>query len=229
MPKPYVIPKKCPPELKRLIEHFGSKEKAFREIHVDKGRMGRVVDGKEEMPADWPARVEKALGGGDEGPKFVPWDGTFATLQLKKRTGAPCRVYKNVPSMVIKLMEKFEGNVSAAARASGTTGNTIQSMIEGKTTFDDRRQRIVFEGLFGVPAGDAEAQGPDQYRKGIAICIVPSKNYDRVRDVAGLLKGKVFFKLSTPVGWLVIYELKPMDARKFKVIAGRDCQKIVCP
>jgi hypothetical protein len=103
-------------------------------------------------------------------------------------------------------------------------------MVTNKTAFDEKRQRIVFEGLHGVPAQrDQEPEGFDEFRKGMAICVVPSKNYDRVRDLVELMKGSVMFKLSTASGWLVVYELKPQDARKFKRFAARDCTKIVCP
>jgi hypothetical protein len=163
-------------------------------------------------------------------PEFVPWDGTKKPWTRPARANIKAKKFNSVPSMVVDLVLKHDGNVSAAGRACGVTGNTIMSLIEGVTAFDDKRQRIVFEGLHGIrPPRAKEPEGYDEYRKGMAICVIPAKNFDRVRDVADLLKGSIMFKLSTTAGWLVIYELTPQAARNFKRIAARDCTKLFCP
>lgn len=230
--KTYEIPSKCPPQLKALIEHFGTKEKAHRMIHVDKQTFTRVVNGGEPMPDNWVQRVERALRGeGQEGeaPKFVPWDGTTRAWSMRGRNGGKGRSFKKVPSMLVDLLDKNDGNISKTARACGTTGNSITTIIEGKVEFSDKRQRMVFGGLHGIPVADGDVEGPDEFKLGMAIVQVPAKNYDRVRDMALLLHGRVLFKTSTAVGWVVIYAIKGNDAKMFKRLAERDCSKIVCP
>ena len=183
-----------------------------------------------------PKKTEKktkeasALESHDAGPTFTPWDGAKSNWVMPKRGSNPSRIFKNVPAPVIELLGKHNNNVSAAARAVGTTGNTITAMIENKTEFNDKRQRMIFEGLHGVPASRMdEVDGPDQFRRGLAVVVVNSKNYDRVKDLVDLLDGEFMFRVGTPAGWVVMYGMKSNDARKFKRIAARDCIKIVCP
>ena len=236
MPRTYQVPKGCPPELKALIEKMGTKVATFNAMNVSKDTFTRVVSGGEKMPEHWHALIEQvergetiAPGGQRDEPAFKPWDGKKRSWTAKVRGQKKARIFKNVPSMVADLLDKYDGNISAASRACGVTGNTLTSMIDNKNEFNEKRQRIVFEGLNGVPAGSADKEGPDQYRMGIVLALMQSKNYDRVRDVAEILKGSVLWKMGTPVGWFVVYKLKGEDARQFKRIVERDCSKVACP
>jgi hypothetical protein len=229
MPKKYEVPKGCPPELKALIEKLGTKVNALRAIGVSKEVFTRVVNGGEKMPSDWLEKIERAMKGEQAGPQFVPWDGTKRTVSIPARTGRKGKSFKNVPSPLAELLEKHDGNISAAGRAAATTSNTILAMVQGDTEFNEKRQRMIFEGLHGVPATVSEDGGPDRYSLQMAIVQVASKNYDRVYDVAELLNGRMIFRTSTPVGWLVIFRIKGDDARKFKKLVARDCSRVVCP
>jgi hypothetical protein len=231
MPKIYQPPKGCPPALKALIEKLGTKVNAVRALGVAKDTFTRVVNGGEPMPSDWAEKIERAMKGesSETGPVFKPWDGTKRNVTIPARTGRKGKTFKNVPSMLADLLEQHDGNISAASRAAGTTGNTIMAMISGGTEFNEKRQRMVFSGLHGVPLVGGDVEGPDTFKLGIAIVQVPSKNYDRVRDVAALLHGRVLFKTNTPVGWLVVYQIKGEDAKMFKRLSERDCSKITCP
>jgi plasmid maintenance system antidote protein VapI len=234
MPKVYQIPKGCPPELRELIETMGTKQKVFSALGVPKDTFTRVVNGGEKMPDSWLSRIEQVKHGGamrgpDAAPDFVPWDGTTRSFTLPARGGKKGAIFKKAPSMAVDLLEKFEGNVSKAARSMGVTSNTLRTIVDGSVEFDGRRQRLVYAGLHGGLPAMNDVEGPDQFSLGMAVVLVAAKNFDRVRDVADLCDGRVLFKLSTPIGWFVVYKMKEADARKFKRVAERDCSKLVCP
>jgi len=84
-------------------------------------------------------------------------------------------------------------------------------------------------GVTAAPSHSTMGQDYDKYTLGLAICLFSAPAFDRINDIADILNGRLVFKKSTKSGWLVIYKLGKEDLHKFKKLALRDANEIVCP
>jgi len=241
------LPETCPLPLAELINAAGGREAAGKIVRAGGNTLSQVIRGERPMLPEWGQRIEEYFAGvknegGDGGsqpegislealaasPEFVPWDGTRRTVTPIAKKGSKSKPVKNVPTPLADLIEKHKGNLTAAAKAMGYQALTsIYPVLKGTRKFDEKQQRRVYEALHGNAA--VFGREPDRYSLDMAIVQLQAKNYDRVNDIAGLLNGRIIFRMNTSSGWLIIYRLKSEDARKFKRIALRDSQKIVCP
>lgn len=248
-PKRPTIPANCPPMLAELIQKMGAKKPVIRLLGTSDGTFYPVLSGAVQMPPAWIVKIKAALGqslfptsedmGGEEHPQeqdapqvpqFVPWDGKRVTAMVNSHPGKPQRAIKNVPEPLAKLLDKHGGSISAAARAMGYSSGGLAPTIEGKAEFTDKRQRKAHDALYGAaPAFSAQNEEPDKFTLGQAIVLTKAVGFDRVQEIADILSGRLIFKMNTSAGWLLIYKMGIDDLPKFKKIAMRDAQRIVCP
>lgn len=241
-----IIPDKCPPLLADLIRLKGSKAQAWRVLGTSEGTFYKIITGRGEMPPEWIVRAKAALGvpvigapvehspepNAPQAPPFVPWDGKAkGTFQTRAHGKSKARTIKNVPQPLLDLMAKYNGVVQRASAAVGTTGNTLFKWIEGEIQFDETRQRKVHAATHGMPASNDFSLGEqfDKYTLGLAICLLKGGNFDRIADIADILNGRLVFRKNTSGGWLLVYKMATEDLLKFKKLALRDANEIVCP
>lgn len=245
------LPNTCPIEIVDLIKAVGSKAKAQKVLRAGWEPFRDVVAGTKPMPADWQdkitrffveragvspndavvAHVNDAPAPVQAGVPFVPWDGAVHAVTFPAARGQKKRVAKKCPVPIYELLSKHGMNISAACRDLGVSTGSLNPIIWATKPFADKLQRRVHAALHGTPegAGVDDTDEPDRYTLDLAFVQLKATNYDRVNEVAELLNGRRVFRLHTPAGWLLVYRFKAEDARKFKRIALRDCQKIVCP
>lgn len=242
MPSPRLeIPQACPPLLADLLRKLGSKTQAKGFLKVGDIMLNKMMNGKAEIPPAMLIKIKADLGVSlisapeqaapvPDGPAFVPWDGkTKATLQLSASGKNPSRKIKNVPQPIIDLATRA-GSLTGAAKMIGSAIGTVIGLAEGKIAFSDKYQRKVHAAMHGLnPPATSMGEEFDKYSLGIAICLIKGANFDRIADVAEILMAKVVFRKSTGAGWIIIYRMADEDLPKFKKLALRDAQEIVCP
>lgn len=244
-PQPTTLPETYPPLLAELIAHCGSKAKTARTLGTSEGSLYGVIDGK-PMPAAWVVRAKAQLGhpvigaapaaddSDEPATPFVLWDGkakgTFKTRAHGKSKG---RTIKNVPQPIIDLLNKHDGIIQRASTAAGITGNTMFKWMEG-LAFTEDRQRVIYNAMHGKPTGMAGMTNTmgedfDKYSMGIAICMLKGSAFDHVNSIAEILNGRLIFRKNTKEGWIIMYKLAIDDLAKFKKLAMRDANEIICP
>lgn len=247
--QPLTVPDKCPPILAELIRFKGTKAAAWKELGTSEGTFYKVINGG-EMPAAWIVRAKTAMGQSVIGapaaapiapaapapdiPEFVPWDGKTKGVVITKAWGkAAARKIKNVPQPLVDLVAKADGIVSAAAKMLGMTGGALFTWLEGVREFTLERQKRVHAALHGLPpmGGSSNSMGEefDRYTLGIAICMMKGAAFDRIAEIAEILMAKMVFRKNTKGGWIIIYRMADEDLPKFKRLAQRDAEEIVCP
>jgi hypothetical protein len=237
-------PSECPPLLAEAIRKIGNKEATMRELHVSKGIFYDIMTGKREMPPAWIIKLKATLGQSVIGtqinsteppplviPPFKPWDGK-KKVNIKVRIyGGGSKVMKGVPEPLAKLVEKFDGNRSAASHAMGRSGNYITTFMVDPKKFIERAQLAVHAAMHGAPplVRNSLSEDFDKYTLGLAIVLIGPTGFDRINDLAEILNGRLVFRKNTKSGWLVIYKFATEDLPKFKKLAMRDANEIVCP
>jgi hypothetical protein len=251
--KEKTIPANCPPLLKELYNKVGSFKATYKALGTSDGTLYAVMSGGKEMPLAWITRAKAALGHSVIGlnareqmaehqaedqpaqspmPEMIPWDKkTLVPVQLAARGGSKGRVVK-VPPPVSDLLKKFDTNVTQAARSMGRTAGYLTALFEDpKAKFSDKMQRTIHAALHGAipPSRFSMGEEYDKYLMGLAICFLKTDAFDRVHDIADILNGRLAFRKNTNSGWLLIYQMATEDLPKFKKLAMRDAQEIVCP
>lgn len=243
------IPETCPPALAELINFKGSKLQAAKALGSSEGTLYSVMNGKRDMPPVWITRAKTAMGQSvieaphepiaiaipatPQLPEFVPWNKkTKSVIKTKAWGKNKGRTIKNVPKPMADLVEKYDGIINKAAQALGMTGGAFLGWVEGKREFTLERQQRIHAALHGlVPVSTTNSMGEqfDKYDLGIAICMMKGTNFDRIADIAEILNAKMVFRKNTPKGWIIIYRMADEDLPKFKRLALRDAEEIVCP
>lgn len=243
-PATLALPETCPPLLAELIRFCGSKAKAARTLGTSEGTLYGVISGK-PMPSAWVVRAKAQLGqpvigapspanapeGDEQTAPFVLWDGkSKGNFKTRAHGKSPSRTIKNVPQPILDLLAKHGGVVQRASSAAGITGNTIFKWMEGMA-FTEDRQRVIHNAMHGKPTGMTNTMGEDydKYTLGIAICMLKGSSFDRINDIADILNGKLIFRKNTKEGWIIMYKLAIDDLAKFKKLAMRDANEIICP
>lgn len=254
MPIPHaVIPASCPPLIADLIKHVGSRYQARRALSCSEATLKKIIEGKAELTPIWIERAKAALARAatlaPEGPahlraamnahpfapkpdlpEFAPWDRkTFGEIAIL-RGGKKVRTQKKVPMPIVALFNKM-GSMADAGRAIGYSPGWLQNFIDNKREMNLKLQNKIHAAMHGQVPSSGEGVGEqfDEYRLDMAIVLTKAQNYDRIADMAEILNGKLLFKKSTTAGWIFIYSIKGDDARRFKKLAMRDAQEIVCP
>lgn len=237
------LPKGCPPLLAELIRLKGTKKAAIELLGTSDGTFYAVLSGAREMSPEWIFKIKAALGqpllGDQDGeppappiPPFVPWDGTIVTYTMKPKAGVKKGRMVKAPSPLAKLLEKYEGNVSQAARSMGHTSGAIHAiLLDPKKKYTEQWQRKVHNALHGAAPQMMQSMGEnfDKFTLGIAIVMMGAGSFDRIQEIADILNGHLVFKKNTKGGWLMIYKMGVVDLQKFKRLAMRDANEIVCP
>lgn len=245
------IPETCPPLLQQLLEKMGSKAKTRRVLKCGEMALNNAMAGSIDMPPDWIVKAKVELGQpviGTSGPQeevegegpppgpvipeFVPWDGKETGTVVIMRGGEKTRSIKNVPQPIVDLIAKAGGTVSQAAALCGrTAGWLLPALEDPKKKFKEPMQRLVHGALNGAAPMGKHSLGEDydKYSLGLAICMLPAIAFDRVQDIADILNGRLVFRKSTKGGWLIIYRMGTEDLPRFKKLALRDANEIVCP
>lgn len=238
------LPETCPPLLADLISFTGSKLKTAKALGTSEGTLYAVIGGK-PMPPVWITRAKAAMGRSVIGstqepiapetpqiPEFVLWDGkSKGVLDVQPRGKAKGRKIRGVPQPIIDLVAKFEGNSAAASRAMGMAPTSLLNWFIDGFTFTELKQRRVHAAMHGVPLSGANSMGEhyDKYELGLAICMMKGANFERIAEIADILNAKIIFKKNTVKGWIIIYRMADEDLPKFKRLALRDAEEIVCP
>lgn len=241
------IPATCPPLLADLVRHKGAKTACFKLLSCSEATFYAVLRGKKDLPLAWIPKIKAELGQSLLGPlapsmeapkeqqpqipPFVPWDGKAKGNFVMEAWGkSKRRVIKNVPQPILDLLAKH-GKIAPAAAAAGTSANTLQKWMEGGPSFHDAAQRKIHAAMHGMPAGGSNSMGEtfDKYSLGLAIVMLKGATFDRISDIAEILNGRMVFRKNTTSGWILIYKMATDDLPKFKRLALRDANEIVCP
>lgn len=246
--KKLTIPDACPPLIADLIRFKGSKTEAIKVLGTSDGGFYAVISGKNNMPPAWIVRAKAAMGQSVIGapqeqeaateadapqvPEFVPWDGKVTTVKTKGAPGAPFTTRKGVAVPIAMLVERCGGAIGGAAKLAGHTAGWLLPLIEDpKNKFKEKPQKEIHNALHGIAPAFRASMGEDfdKYTLGLAIVMAGAANFDRIKDIADILNGRLVFKKSTKAGWLIIYKMATDDLAKFKRLALRDAHEIVCP
>lgn len=245
-PEKITIPETCPPVLAELIRFKGSKASAIRSLGTSDGPFYLVLGGKRDIPPAWIIRAKTAMGqsvieptgtapeleaSAPQAPPFVPWDRkTKITVSLFPKPGHKKGRSIKVPEPLGRLINMHE-NMNQVAMSMGHTPGALTAMLENHDKFSDKWQRKVHRALHGLPPENAPSMGEefDKYSLGIAICMVKGANFARISEIAEILMAKMVFRKNTKGGWIIIYRMADEDLPKFKRLALRDAEEIVCP
>lgn len=236
---------KCPPILADLIRFKGSKARAWPVIGSSEGTFYKVISGRGEMPAAWEIKAKAAMGrsviaeapapatpAGPPIPEFVPWDGkSKGTLEIQGFGQNKGRKVKGVPQPLLDLVAKNGGIVANASRALGMSSTSLQNWFKPAFTFTELKQRKVHAAIHGQipPSGPSMGEEFDKYTLGIAICMLKGASFDHIAGLAEVLMAQMVFRKNTAKGWIIIYRMADEDLPKFKRLALRDAEEIVCP
>jgi hypothetical protein len=240
-----ILPETCPALIGQLLRAVRTRTAAAKILGTSDTTLRAVIDGSKEMPVQWIVRAKAELGmpviGDAEsepqaapspaGPPFVPWNGKKVTVKIPGRNGGKPRFHKGVPEPLAKLIEKYGGNISQAAAACGHTSGAINPIFQDSKKFKEPWQRKVFNALNGIPQQERMSEDFDKYTLGLAIVMIggSAQNFDRINDIADILNGRLVFRKNTKTGWLIIYRIATEDLPRFKKLAIRDANEIVCP
>lgn len=242
--QPLTIPATCPPLLADLMRHLGTKRATIELLGVGNGYFYRVMGGTQKMPAEWIIKAKAALGQPVIGipheepppdhqiPDFVPWDGKLVTVMVRGVPGTKPKPLKGVPEPLAKLIDKLNGSRTGAANAMGRTAGYLSPFLtDPKNKFGEKAQRAVHQALHDVPPQDKHSMGEDydKYSLGLAIVMTSATSFDRIQELAEVLNGRLVFRKNTKTGWLILYKMAIDDLPRFKRLALRDANEIVCP
>lgn len=245
---------KCPANLAALIRREGQVQHAAAKIGVHKSTIGKWISGARPLPAKYSALTDAALATGAAAPRVggnalpssaqldqpqapqpvEPWDGeTVATVRYNS-VGGKIKTAKKVPIPLARLVEKFQGRSSDAAKAAGwKTGGAITQIFNGVTKYSPHIHERVVRALRGENplAGQAADFAEDKFTLNIAIAVVTRNEYERLEDIAQVMGCPLAFRMGVGEGsYLVIYAQKDRDKlASFRKLASRDAKKFVCP
>lgn len=245
------LPDQCPPLLAELIRHKGSKAAAQLFFECGNGALYKVMRKQKPMPAEWIVKAKAALGHSIIGPvsaaideavppaalpvapPFVPWDGkAVGIMAIAGKGGKKGRTVKNVPQPLIDFVQNVAGgSITTAVKMLGSSFGTLIAMIEKPKMFTPKWQERIHLAKHGIATGGSSmSEDFDKYTLGLAIVMINgSTNFDRVQEIADILNGRLVFRKNTKGGWLIIYRMATEDLPRFKKLALRDANEVVCP
>lgn len=156
------------------------------------------------------------------------------TKTKKKSKTKRATLRAGTPEAIRKLVAKFDGNISAAARAIGkSTGYlSYKNSRDGKYSEADlAAAQDVLDGKEITPASTATFD-PTAHTFKLGICIVVSKTaqFERLYDIGEAMGGQWLMKMSIGTNWLGILKIVPKDKlQTFAKIAAYDAERIAAP
>lgn len=237
---------KCPPALAALIGQKGNVKAAGKALNFGLAPLRQMATGKRDIPASLLDKI-KLLIGDDGSPSDPPeqgapffdkakleipeWDGKTTTHKITKKDGSKITV-KGLPVELVEVLARNQGSMTKAAKAIGLSGwAPIQMAIE-EDRWGKKLHAKAWCYLNGLPIPNGkrvDADG-DAHSLGIVVAQVPASNFERLEELAEVLKGGVAWKMTTGAGYVVIYKMPNRDDReKFKRLAARDAKNIACP
>lgn len=237
---------KAPDHFRKLVEQEGTSKAAAKRAGIHPNTFSSVMTGNKPATAGNDKRVHDALAGKQPEeravaqpaqdqqpalPPMEPWDGKKVSVKMIGKNGEP-KTLKGIPEPLAKLIEMNGGSRGRTATAMGYGSSTaIDPLLKGETAFSEHYQLKVHAGLHGVaPQLKQSVAAPDMFQLGLAIVLLNLSQFERVEEIAEILNGKQLFRKATKVGWIVIYKFTTRTANeKFKRLALRDAQEIVCP
>lgn len=238
---------KAPAHFRKLVEQERTVKAAAEKAGIHPNSFSSMLTGKVTITEESNRKVLAALGPPQDEtpmdqasqserqqpalPPLEPWDGKKVSIRMLGKNGKT-KTLKNIPEPLAKLIEKNGGSRPRTCQAMGYKSATaINCLLNGEVAFSELYQRKVHAALHGViPAEKESVAAPDMFSLGLAIVLLNLSQFERIEAIAEILNGKQLFRKATKVGWIVIYRFQNRsNNEKFKKLALRDAQEIVCP
>lgn len=157
------------------------------------------------------------------------------TTKKSKKTAKKIKLRAGTPDVIRKLLEKFDGNISAASRAVGKSpgffGYKNKPEGGGYKEADLIAAQNVLDGQ-PVPEKSASKFDPEAhtFKLGIVIVVSRAAAFERLYDIGTAMGGHWVLKMSIGSSWLGIIKIIPKEKlQMFAKVAAYDAEKIAAP